>query len=146
MVWIMLNDCYNRWVVYCLGKYLMDNSLTVPLCQSHYRLITLYFLVVFTTVDKRFDREDGGNWLQEVYSITIIYDFILTFPLCLKDISNFTPRQKFPYVRKSYFVSHEIHFRMVKIFLASTGQNYEWYLIRWIFQGFPNLKPFVRQP
>jgi len=61
--------------------------------------------VVFTTVDKRFDREDGGNWLQEVYSITIIYDFILTFPLCLKDISNFTPRQ-------------------INLFLASAGQNY----------------------
>ena len=28
-----------------------------------------------------------------------------------KTLSNFTPQQNFPYVRKSYFVSHEIHFQ-----------------------------------
>jgi len=30
--------------------------------------------------------------------------------LCQRHYQNFTPRQKFPYVRKSYLVSHEIQF------------------------------------
>jgi len=33
--------------------------------------------VAFIAVDGRFERGDGGDWLQHPYSITIIYDFIL---------------------------------------------------------------------
>ena len=65
----MLDDMTDE--LFPRGEYLTDNSPTVPLCQRHYRLITLYFLVVFTTVD-------GKDGMEGVYTITNIYYFTIT--------------------------------------------------------------------
>ncbi len=42
--------------------------------------------MVFITLDGRFDREDGEDGMEGVYTITIIYDFTLKSPLCARDI------------------------------------------------------------
>ena len=67
--------------------------------------------------------------MQEVYSITIIYDFILTFPLCAKDIIKlYGPDKNFRTYENLILYIMRYTFRGVNLFLAGAGQKYGRYL------------------